>query len=135
MKKPIDLNPPAFRTAPPPREFLAKIIADSFDRMLADPALTPKDRTIIHDYKFQFESCILPIVDQFQLNFTDDKIDSLFDESDDNTDNTEDTEVLPDESDGDTDDEAWLFVAFLDDHRDELAVRAERLARLHGLPH
>jgi hypothetical protein len=37
---------------------------------------------------------------------TDDETDSLFDESDDNTDNTEDTEVLPNESDGDTDDEA-----------------------------
>jgi DNA-nicking Smr family endonuclease len=40
---------------------------------------------------------------------TDDESDSLFDESDNNTDDTEDTEVLPDESDSDSDDEAWLF--------------------------
>ena len=40
---------------------------------------------------------------------TDDESDSLFDESDDNIDDTEDTEVLPNESDSDTEDEAWLF--------------------------
>jgi hypothetical protein len=64
------------RTSPPPRRVLAKIIEDSFDRMLADPNTSEKDRAAIRDYKFQFEACILPIVDHFQLNFTDDKVDS-----------------------------------------------------------
>jgi hypothetical protein len=39
---------------------------------------------------------------------TDDEIDSLFDESDDGTNDTNDTEILSDESDSDTDGEAWL---------------------------
>jgi hypothetical protein len=40
---------------------------------------------------------------------TDDKSNSLFDKSNNNTDDTEDTEVLLNESDSDTNDEAWLF--------------------------
>lgn len=40
---------------------------------------------------------------------TDDESDSLFNESDDNIDDIEDIEVLPNESDSDIDDEAWLF--------------------------
>jgi hypothetical protein len=39
---------------------------------------------------------------------TDGEIDSLFDKSDIGTDDTNDTEILSDESDGDTDGEAWL---------------------------
>jgi hypothetical protein len=39
---------------------------------------------------------------------TDDEIDSLFDEIDDGADDTSDTGILSDESDGDTDGEAWL---------------------------
>ncbi len=39
---------------------------------------------------------------------TDDEINSLFDESDDDTNDTSDTGILSDESDGDTDSEAWL---------------------------
>jgi hypothetical protein len=39
---------------------------------------------------------------------TDNEIDSLFDESDDGTDDTSDTEILSNESDSDTDSEAWL---------------------------
>jgi hypothetical protein len=39
---------------------------------------------------------------------TDNEIDSLFDKSNDSTDDTSDTEILSNESDGDTDGEAWL---------------------------
>ena len=39
----------------------------------------------------------------------DDECDSLFNESDDNIDDIEDIKVLLNESDSDTDDEAWLF--------------------------
>ena len=49
----------------------------------------------------------LPIDDKTD-GTTDDETDSLFDESDDDAADTDDTEILSNESDSDTDDEAWL---------------------------
>jgi hypothetical protein len=41
-------------------------------------------------------------------SMTNDKFDSLFDKSNDDINNTDNTEIQPNKSDGDTDNERWL---------------------------
>ena len=67
---------PTLRTSPRPREVLMNIMADSFDRTLAKKKLSPEDRASLLDYRFQFETCLLPIVNHLRFDFMDDLVDS-----------------------------------------------------------